>query len=135
MSEWIETTLGDVINLKRGYDLPERERQKGSIPIYSSSGISGFHNSYKVLNPGVVTGRYGTIGNIFLSDTPFWPLNTTLYVQSFKGNNEVFIYYFLKQIEWSKFNDKSAVPGVNRNDIHQENVRLPPLKEQLADYF
>ena len=130
MSEWKETTLGDVINLKRGYDLPESQRLEGSIPIYSSSGISGFHNSCKSLSPGVITGRYGTIGKVFISNTPFWPLNTTLYVQDFKGNNEVFIYYFLNKIDWTKFNDKSAVPGVNRNDLHQEDVLLPPLAEQ-----
>ena len=130
MSEWKETTLGDVINLKRGYDLPESQRLEGSIPIYSSSGISGFHNSCKSLSPGVITGRYGTIGKVFISNTPFWPLNTTLYVQDFKGNDEVFIYYFLNKIDWTKFNDKSAVPGVNRNDLHQEDVLLPPLAEQ-----
>ena len=135
MSEWKETTLGNVINLKRGYDLPESQRLEGGIPIYSSSGISGFHNSCKSLSPGVITGRYGTIGKVFLSNTPFWPLNTTLYVQDFKGNDEVFIYYFLNKIDWTKFNDKSAVPGVNRNDLHQEDVLLPPLAEQkkIAD--
>jgi type I restriction enzyme, S subunit len=135
MSEWKETTLGNVINLKRGYDLPESQRLEGGIPIYSSSGISGFHNSCKCLSPGVITGRYGTIGKVFLSNTPFWPLNTTLYVQDFKDNDEVFIYYFLNKIDWTKFNDKSAVPGVNRNDLHQEDVLLPPLAEQkkIAD--
>jgi type I restriction enzyme, S subunit len=55
MSEWKETTLGNVINLKRGYDLPESQRLEGGIPIYSSSGISGFHNSCKSLSPGVIT--------------------------------------------------------------------------------
>ena len=132
MSEWQELKLGDTINLKRGYDLPKRLRKKGKVPIYSSSGIFGYHNEEKVQPPGVVTGRYGTIGKVFLAQTAFWPLNTSLYVQDFKGNNEVFIYYFLKQINWEQFNDKSAVPGVNRNDVHQEDVSLPPLPEQKA---
>jgi type I restriction enzyme, S subunit len=34
MSEWQECKLGDQINLKRGYDLPNRLRQDGNIPIY-----------------------------------------------------------------------------------------------------
>ena len=71
MSEWKETTLGEVINLKRGYDLPQSQRLEGNIPIYSSSGISGYHSHHKVSSPGVVTGRYGTIGSVFFADTPF----------------------------------------------------------------
>ena len=56
-------------------------------------------------------------------------------MEDFKGSNEVFIYYFLKQIDWLKFSDKSAVPGVNRNDAHKENVLLPSFPEQkrIAD--
>ena len=132
MGEWRACKLGDVINLKRGHDLPKRLRKDGKIPIYSSSGISGFHSESKANEIGVVTGRYGTIGKVYLAKEPFWPLNTTLYVENFKGNNEVFVYYFLQQIDWEKFNDKSAVPGVNRNDVHMEEVFLPSLHEQKA---
>ncbi|HBA65315.1 MAG TPA: restriction endonuclease subunit S [Methylococcaceae bacterium] len=131
-SEWRECKLGEQINLKRGYDLPNRLRQDGDIPIFSSSGVTGFHNEKMCDAPGVITGRYGTIGQIFFSKKPYWPLNTTLYVQDFKGNDELFVYYFLKRLDWDKYSDKSAVPGVNRNDVHQEEVELPPLSEQKA---
>jgi hypothetical protein len=42
-----------------------------NVPIISSSGISGFHNQSKSDAIGVVTGRYGTIGKVFLSRKPF----------------------------------------------------------------
>lgn len=132
MSEWQTTALGEQVNLKRGYDLPTKSRTDGNIPIYSSSGISGYHNENMCDGLGVVTGRYGTIGKVFFSRTPYWPLNTTLYVQDFKGNDELFIYYFLQQLDWAKYSDKSAVPGVNRNDVHQEEIMIPPLPEQRA---
>ncbi len=132
VKDWPELPLGDVVTLKRGHDLPAKNRKPGTIPIFSSSGISGYHHEAILHGPGVITGRYGTIGEVFLSRGPYWPLNTTLYVVEFNGNDEVFIYYFLKQIDWEKFNDKSAVPGVNRNDVHKEEVLLPPLPEQKA---
>jgi len=132
MSEWRETKLGDEINLKRGYDLPTRLRQDGSVPIYSSSGISGLHSEGMCEAPGVITGRYGTIGQVFYSKTCYWPLNTALYVQDFKGNDELFVYYFLQQLDWEKYSDKSAVPGVNRNDVHQEDIAIPSFFEQKA---
>ena len=96
MSEWKTTELGNVITLKRGYDLPQQKRKSGLIPIFSSSGVSGSHNTAMVKAPGVITGRYGTIGQVFYADTDFWPLNTTLYVEDFHGNDPQFIYYFLK---------------------------------------
>jgi type I restriction enzyme, S subunit len=132
MSGWQECKLGEQINLKRGYDLPNRLRQNGEIPIYSSSGITGFHSEKMCEAPGVITGRYGTIGKIFFSNTHYWPLNTTLYIQDFKGNDELFFYYFLQRLDWEKYSDKSAVPGINRNDVHQEDIVIPPLLEQKA---
>ena len=82
------------------------------------------------LPPGVITGRYGTIGQVFYSTEPYWPLNTTLYVEDFKGNDPEFIYYFLKTVYWEQFSGKSAVPGINRNDVHRLEVVWPPIKEQ-----
>jgi type I restriction enzyme S subunit len=61
--------------------LPQDKRQTGNIPIVSSAGITGFHSSAMAKAPGVVTGRYGTLGEIFYINEDFWPLNTTLYVQ------------------------------------------------------
>ena len=124
-SEWGRKTLGDVIELKRGYDLPKKSRVAGSIPLVSSAGVSDFHNEAKVKGPGVVTGRYGTIGEVFYSEEDFWPLNTTLYVRDFKGNDEKFIYYFLKTIDYLQYSDKAAVPGVNRNHLHMAEVFFP----------
>lgn len=132
MSGWKETALGDQINLKRGHDLPSQSRIDGRIPIFSSSGISGYHNEKKADGPGVITGRYGTIGQVFYSEGEYWPLNTALYVQDFKGNDAKFVYYFLQQLDWEKFSDKSAVPGVNRNNVHQEPVAFPLPDEQKA---
>ncbi|MCG4254106.1 restriction endonuclease subunit S [Acetobacter senegalensis] len=118
-------TLGEVIELKRGYDLPSKDRIKGQYPIISSSGISGSHSDYQVEGPGVVTGRYGTLGQIFYEKENFWPLNTTLYVKDFKGNHPKFIYYFLKTLDFWAFSDKAAVPGLNRNDLHTANILFP----------
>lgn len=129
---WRNCTLGDVIELKRGYDLPDSDRRQGTVPIVSSSGVSGRHDKAKVRAPGVVTGRYGTIGEVFFVNEDFWPLNTTLYVCDFKGSDERFISYFLRSLNFQSFNDKSSVPGLNRNDLHQYEVVVPEPKDQRA---
>ena len=132
LREWRECKLGDVLELKRGYDLPSQHRHPGPVPIVSSSGPSGFHSKAMVKAPGVVTGRYGTIGEVFFVTQDFWPLNTTLYVRDFKGSDPKFVSYFLKTIDFYSCSDKAAVPGVNRNHLHELPVRVPPLAEQRA---
>ena len=130
--QWIELTLGEILTLQRGFDLPHRQRKSGAIPIVSSSGISGHHSTALAFAPGVVTGRYGTIGEVFYINEDYWPLNTTLYVKDFKGNDPKFIYFILKTIDFEMHSGKSGVPGVNRNDLHTLDVLLPPLPEQHA---
>ena len=127
---WQKKRLGGVCELQRGFDLPSRLRIEGTIPIVSSSGVSGYHNEAKVKAPGIVTGRYGTIGNIFYMEENFWPLNTALWVTNFHGNSCRYIYYLLNKFNFKKFSDKTGVPGVNRNDLHSVKVLLPPLPEQ-----
>ena len=112
--------------------MPNKERETGKYPIVSSSGITDYHSEFMKNPPGVMTGRYGTIGKVFFISEPYWPLNTTLYVTDFKGNCPEFIYYYLQDFEFEKFNDKSSVPGINRNHLHEEAVTIPPLPEQIV---
>ena len=130
---WKECFLGDVVELKRGYDLPHKKRLRGNVPLISSSGITDFHSIPMVKGPGVVTGRYGTLGQVFFVDEDFWPLNTTLYVRDFKGNDPRFVAYFLRSIDFLSYSDKAAVPGINRNHLHRASIKIPTsLEEQRA---
>ena len=129
---WRDCTLGDLITLKRGHDLPERKRVAGSVPVVSSSGMTGSHNEAKVDPPGVVTGRYGTIGEVFFIEEPFWPLNTALYVIDFKGNCPRFVAYLLRNVLRNYKTEKAAVPGVDRNVLHSLKVQAPNANEQAA---
>lgn len=129
---WRSCRLGDVLTLKRGHDLPGDLRQDGDVPVVSSSGITGYHNQSKATAPGVVTGRYGTLGEVFYLEQDYWPLNTALYVIDFKGSNPRFASYFLRNVLEDYQSDKSAVPGVDRNVLHEISVRVPDIKCQEA---
>ncbi len=131
---WQDCTLGDVMKLQRGHDLPDRLRVDGDVPIISSSGITGRHNVAKAAPPGVVTGRYGTIGEVFFSEESYWPLNTALYVVDFKGNDPKFAAYLLRNTLKNYKSEKAAVPGVDRNVLHLLKVRAPgrPLQQRIV---
>lgn len=127
---WTKRRLGSVAELQRGFDLPNSQRTDGTVPIVSSGGITGYHSEAKSKAPGVVTGRYGSIGDVFYLEEDYWPLNTSLWVKNFHGNHEKYIYYLLCNFDFKKFSDKTGVPGVNRNDLHAVKVSVPPLPEQ-----
>lgn len=127
---WRDCTLGDVLKLQRGHDLPDRVRIDGPVPVVSSSGITGRHNVAKAEPPGVVTGRYGTIGEVFYIEEPYWPLNTALYVVDFKGCDPRFAAYLLRNTLKNYQSEKAAVPGVDRNVLHLLKVRAPDKATQ-----
>lgn len=125
MSVWVEKSLGEVCTLQRGFDLPTRQRKKGDYPLISSSGCIDSQAEAKVPGPGVVTGRSGSIGSVFFIDTDFWPLNTTLYVKDFHGNDPRFIFHLLGKFDLKRFAGGAGVPTLNRNSVHCELVYVP----------
>lgn len=134
---WDIKPLGNVARLQRGFDLTVQQRRDGQIPVVTSSGLSGFHDRAMVKGPGVATGRYGTIGEIYFVEQDFWPMNTALYVSNFNGNYPRYIFYLLKLLPFDMFSGKSAVPGVDRKDLHTLYVTEPPRDEQraIAEYL
>lgn len=131
-SEWIETTLGEVLTLQRGIDLPVQDRRVGSVPVVASTGIVGFHNEAPVKGPGVVIGRSGSIGGGQFIRQDFWPLNTTLWVKDFHDNDPRYCYYLLRSMDFSGLNAGSGVPTLNRNHLHPLKVWRPPIDQQRA---
>jgi len=132
MSEYLRVSLAEAVVLQRGFDLPTGKRITGEVPVVASTSIVGFHNESAVEGPGVVIGRSGSIGGGQWIDSDFWPLNTTLWVKDFKGNDPRFIYFLLRSIDFSPFNAGSGVPTLNRNHLSGIEVALPPLPEQRA---
>jgi type I restriction enzyme S subunit len=122
---WVTKPLGEVCTLQRGFDLPTPQRIAGPFPLVSSSGIIDTHAEGPVKGPGIITGRSGSIGKIFFITEDFWPLNTTLYVRNFHGNDPKFIFYLLNDFDLKRFVGGAGVPTLNRNDVHSEPVFIP----------
>jgi type I restriction enzyme S subunit len=129
---WERKKLANVLTLKRGYDLPEDRRVAGDVPIVSSSGITGFHNDHKAVGPGVVTGRYGTLGQVYYVEGNYWPLNTALYVHDYQGTHPLIAFHLLTALLKGIIAEKAAVPGLNRNVLHAMVVTSAPERLQKS---
>lgn len=134
--EWRLVPFTDIVVLQRGYDLPVQNRDaEGIVPVYGSNGIVGNNDAFKARSGGVITGRSGTIGNVYYTFGDYWPLNTTLYSADLKGNNIIYLAYLLKYFNLKRFSSGTGVPTLNRNIINKENVYSIPLElqNQFAD--
>lgn len=129
---WLRKQLKWAVTFQRGHDLPDDAREEGPVPVYAGGGITGWHNESCAAPPGIVTGRYGTIGEFHLVSTPYWPLNTALYSIDLHSNNPEYLRYLLEFLSplFHVHAGKSAVPGVDRNDIHTIPVALPGQEQQ-----
>lgn len=134
---WKKVEFQDFIKLQRGFDLPVSTMKDGDVPVLGSNGIVGYHNEAKQQPPGVVTGRSGTLGVVQLTDKPFWPHNTSLWVKDFKDNNPRFVYYKLQTLHLERFNGGASVPTLNRNVLDTLPIRIPDgiLQKRLADFL
>ena len=122
---WKPATLRDLVSLQRGFDITKAQQKEGEIPVFSSSGLSSWHNEAKVEGPGIIIGRKGTLGSVHYSDGDYWPHDTTLWSKSLNGNNPRFVYFALKCLGLERFNVGGANPTLNRNHIHGLPIHLP----------
>lgn len=121
----------EVVKLQRGFDLPVQERnQDGLFNVYGSNGPLDKHDSFKVKAPGIVTGRSGTLGNVYYVLEDYWPLNTTLFSVDIHNNNVVYLKYLLELYDLSRFSEGAGVPTLNRNIVHDKDIIDVPLSLQ-----
>jgi type I restriction enzyme, S subunit len=123
--------IEDVGPFKYGKGLPERDRLPGEIPVYGSGGIVGRHHVPYVNQRGIIIGRKGSIGTVYFSEEPFFPIDTVFFVDRVAENTNLkFYYYFLKSIGLERLNSDAAVPGLSRSHVHRMNFNFPSLKNQ-----
>jgi type I restriction enzyme S subunit len=89
----------------------------------------GYHD-VGMAKDGVVTGRSGTIGQVYCIRGEYWPLNTALFSMDTHGNNIVYLSYMLRYFDVTRFYNGTGVPTLNRNDVHKEKIYDIPVEEQ-----
>lgn len=125
------TDFVNVVTMQRGFDLPVQERhQNGEINVYGANGPLDHHNTPKIFGGGIITGRSGTIGNVYYTLDDYWPLNTTLFSVDMHGNNIIYLAYLLQLYNLSRFVEGTGVPTLNRNKFHNKPIIDVPVKEQ-----
>ncbi len=129
---WQLMALGELLQLRYGRGLPKKSRnQKGFIPVYGSNGVIGFHDQAYTENGAIIIGRKGTAGAVHYSKHPCWPIDTTYFIPETEHTDLLrFQYYLLLSLNLENLNSHSAVPGLNRDNVHAQVVFIPPESAQ-----
>ena len=121
--------LRHLVKLEYGHALPSEKRTGFGYPVYGSNGLVGFHEAPLVEGPGVVVGRKGSVGKVLWSETGFWPIDTTYYVEA-EGCEMPWLYRVLDWLPLDRLDTSTGVPGLNRNDVYEISVFVPQEAEQ-----
>ncbi|WP_233639659.1 restriction endonuclease subunit S [Achromobacter xylosoxidans] len=124
--EWEAKRVGDLIELAYGKALKSNDRKQGSVPVYGSGGVTGYHNEALVPHGAIIVGRKGTVGSLYWEDEPFFPIDTTFYVKP-KVLPMTYCFYAMQTLGLDKMNTDAAVPGLNRENVYRLELVKPSI--------
>ncbi|WP_409455769.1 restriction endonuclease subunit S [Pseudescherichia sp.] len=131
---WPMVKLGDVINVHYGKALKADQRvSDGSVHVFGSSGIIGNHDKTLCNYPTIIVGRKGSVGAITWAPNGGWIIDTAYYVE-IKDNKKLdlrYLFHTLSVIDLAKKTITTSIPGLNRDDLYDTYIRLPPFEEQI----
>lgn len=134
-SKWELEKIGNICSLEYGKSLSEKVRVKGEFPVMGSNGQVGWHNEFIVKSPAIIVGRKGSVGKVVWQEKDCYPIDTTYYVAC-KNNaiNFQYLYLQLLALPLESLGQGASVPGLNRNDVYDIQIPIPPLdiQEQIV---
>ena len=123
--EWEVGKLGDVVSISSGKGLKKSKYiGNGKYPVFGANGEIGRTDKYLFNDKLIFTGRVGTLGNIFISDSKAWLSDNTLVIKP-KEEYFYFVYFFLKDVKLKDYNIGSTQPLIRQSDIKEVELFLP----------
>ena len=135
---WRIKDLGDIVEFRYGKALKAKDRRGGSVPVFGSNGLIGWHDEALANGPGIVVGRKGHPGTVHWAPTGFHPIDTAFYVlpKIASSTSLYFMFHVLDNADLNTLASDSAVPGLNRNLAYRSRILQPPqsIVQVFSDY-
>ena len=144
--DWVETTLGEVIENYDYKRIPlnsrDRAKRQGIYPYYGASGIIDYIDDY------IFDGRYLLIAEdgenlnsrktpvAFFANGKFWVNNHAHIVRSIVGvSDDYFLMSYIQNMNISGYITGAAQPKLSQANLNSIKITLPPLpiQRRIAD--
>jgi type I restriction enzyme S subunit len=132
MTEWRQTTWGELATLEYGKSLRVYHDRNGKYRVYGTNGPIGWHDTALYNTAGVIIGRKGAYRGVHYSPEPFFVIDTAFYLKPKQEIDSRWAYFQLLTQDINRMDSGSAIPSTSRSDFYSLPVCLPPLLEQRA---
>ena len=120
--------IKDIAYVKTGnrpIKLKEKKEDNFTIPVYGARELMGYTNKSLYNKKIIITGRVGTIGEVYLVDGLSWPSDNALIAYPKDDNYFYLLYFLLKRINYLSLNRGSSQPLIAQSDIENYPIDLP----------
>jgi len=122
---WVVKTIGDLTTMKYGKSLKKSTRIPGEFPVYGSSGVVGTNETSLIQGPALIVGRKGNVGSVYWEENSSFPIDTVYYINDLSRPILRFLFFKFLHTDFKKTNSDSVVPGLNRDNAHNEQLIWP----------
>ena len=143
-ANWIWVRLGDVINLQSGQDLATSDYNDQALGVPYITGASNFRSDESLiinrwtetpkaiaLENDILLSVKGTVGKLaFLHEDKVHIARQIMGIRPIGLNRKYVKYFVQEQVEELKAISKGLIPGIERDNVLNMLMPLPPLNEQ-----
>ena len=124
--------LGEFVKIKTGKDITKKNREKGVYPYYGANGVMDYVKDFLFDGKFLLTARTGSLGSLHITDGKF-SCSGDVHRIEFKDELILkFTYYYLRTIDFKKYNTGSSHPKLNGNKL--KSIEIPiPNKEVMTE--
>ena len=130
--DWVECTLGEVVQIISGKNQKQVIDLNGKYPIYGSGGKMGTANQYLCNEGTTIIGRKGTINSPIYVNEKFWNVDTAFGLSAFEILDKRLLYFFSIFFNFKSLDKSTTIPSLAKRDLLQIKFPLPPLPIQRA---
>ena len=128
---WTSIGFGQLLKPRYGKALVAARRDPTArYPVVGSAGVMTATGEPLVLDPAVVIGRKGNVGQVQFFPDGCWPIDTTYFVTVPEELEAAYLTHYLRYLDLGRLDSSTATPSLRREDLEAQTVRFPELEEQ-----
>ena len=128
---WDFCFLENLLTIKNGRD--HKHLADGIYPVYGSGGEMRKVSEYLYDGESVLMPRKGSLNNIMYVNEAFWTVDTMFYSEMKLGNCAKYIYYTIKDIDFTRWDSGTGVPSMTSSTLY--SIKLVKPQSEILKKF
>ena len=129
--EGVEMNKLGALSSKISSGRNKNKEDQGQYPVFGSTGVIAYTNSYLFDKPLILVARVGAnAGYVYMINEKCDVTDNTLIVETKEDHNRKFIYYYLVYTNINQFAKGGGQPLITGGLLKDLGIPLPPLREQ-----